>query len=62
MQGLGLIKTRELNAAGYGNDKYALNHLALIERFGRFPHRNEVLGRANTPEEEAFLNAGNGGF
>lgn len=62
IQELGLIKTRELNAAGYGNDKYALNHLALIERFGRFPHRNEVLGRVNTPEEEEFLNAGNAGF
>ena len=26
-----------------------------IDRFGRFPHRNAVLGRASTPEEEAFL-------
>ncbi len=29
--------------------------LETIERFGRFPHRNAVLGRANTPEEELFL-------
>jgi len=55
MQQLGLEKTRALNAAGYGSDKYALGHLATIERFGRFPHRNAVLGRPNTPEEEAFL-------
>jgi uncharacterized protein (DUF924 family) len=34
---------------------YARRHLAIIERFGRFPHRNEVLGRATTAEEEAFL-------
>jgi uncharacterized protein (DUF924 family) len=27
----------------------------IIERFGRFPHRNAILGRASTPEEEAFL-------
>jgi uncharacterized protein (DUF924 family) len=27
----------------------------IIARFGRFPHRNEVLGRTSTPEEEAFL-------
>ncbi|MDH5622310.1 MAG: DUF924 domain-containing protein [Gammaproteobacteria bacterium] len=62
MQKLGLAKTRELNDAGYGSDKYALNHLELIERFGRFPHRNAILGRANTAEEEQFLGEGHGGF
>lgn len=30
-------------------------HHAIVERFGRFPHRNAVLGRANTPDEQAFL-------
>ena len=34
---------------------YALKHQAVIERFGRFPHRNEILGRPSTPEEIAFL-------
>lgn len=34
---------------------YAVRHREVIERFGRFPHRNEVLGRDSTPEEEAFL-------
>jgi len=34
---------------------YARKHAELIERFGRFPHRNEVLGRESTPEEKAFL-------
>ena len=58
MQKIGLDKTRELNAAGYGSDKYAINHLSLIELFGRFPYRNKALGRSNTPEEEAYL-AGN---
>lgn len=62
MQQLGLKKTRELNAAGYGSDKFALNHLELIERFGRFPHRNRVLGRPNTPEEDAYLADGKAGF
>ena len=62
MQKLGLKKTREINAAGYGSDKYALNHLALIEKFGRFPHRNQVLGRSNTAEEEAYLGGGKAGF
>lgn len=34
---------------------YALKHQEIIERFGRFPHRNAVLGRSSTPEEVAFL-------
>lgn len=33
----------------------AEQHRAVIEKFGRFPHRNRVLARANTPEEEAWL-------
>ena len=62
MQELGLTKTRELNDAGYGTDKYALNHLEIIQRFGRFPHRNKVLGRRNTPDEEVYLADGKAGF
>jgi uncharacterized protein (DUF924 family) len=34
---------------------YAVRHMEIIERFGRFPHRNEVLGRQTTPEEAEFL-------
>jgi uncharacterized protein (DUF924 family) len=34
---------------------YARRHLDIIERFGRFPHRNKILGRASTPEEIEFL-------
>ena len=37
---------------------YADRHLELIERFGRFPHRNAVLGRVSTPDEEAYLAGG----
>ncbi len=37
---------------------YAKNHLDIIEKFGRFPHRNPVLGRRSTPEELAFLKVG----
>jgi uncharacterized protein (DUF924 family) len=35
--------------------RYAERHRDIIQRFGRFPHRNQILGRASTPEEEAFL-------
>jgi uncharacterized protein (DUF924 family) len=38
--------------------KYAEQHADIIRRFGRFPHRNAVLGRAPTPEEQAFLDGG----
>ena len=41
--------------------KYAVAHRDVIARFGRFPHRNRALGRDNTPEEQAWLDAG-GGF
>lgn len=34
---------------------YAVRHREIIDRFARFPHRNAVLGRVSTPEEEAFL-------
>jgi uncharacterized protein (DUF924 family) len=35
--------------------KHQKDHAAVIERFGRFPTRNAALGRASTPEEQAFL-------
>jgi uncharacterized protein (DUF924 family) len=35
--------------------RYALRHRDIIARFGRFPHRNALLGRASTPEEVEFL-------
>ena len=39
-------------------DRYAEIHADIIRRFGRFPHRNAILNRASTPEEQAFLDAG----
>jgi len=38
--------------------KYAEHHADIIRRFGRFPHRNGILGRTTTPEEQAFLDQG----
>jgi uncharacterized protein (DUF924 family) len=37
------------------NLKFEIEHKAIIDRFGRYPHRNAILGRESTPEEEAFL-------
>ncbi|MEW9805408.1 DUF924 family protein [Mesorhizobium sp. ZMM04-5] len=49
-------------SAPYGEEfmKYAVIHRDIIERFGRFPHRNPALGRQTTAEEKAFLD--DGGF
>ncbi len=41
---------------------YAQRHRAMIERFGRFPHRNEILGRHSTAEEIAYLKQPGSGF
>lgn len=40
------------------NLKYAREHADIIQRFGRFPHRNRPLGRDSTEEERAFLDKG----
>lgn len=38
--------------------RHAIEHADIIRRFGRFPHRNDVLGRVTTPAERAFLDEG----
>jgi len=40
--------------------QYALDHQAMIERFGRFPHRNKALGRADRAGEAEAVAAGGG--
>jgi uncharacterized protein (DUF924 family) len=54
-------------AAGHNQDfegalDYAHRHRGVIARFGRFPHRNAILGRASTPDELAFLSQPGSGF
>ena len=51
--------------SGLGVDsylQYAESHRAIIERFGRFPHRNKLLGRTDTPDEIAFMKEHGRGF
>jgi uncharacterized protein (DUF924 family) len=45
----------ERRAAAEDQFEYVLRHQEIIERFGRFPHRNVALGRVTTPEEAIFL-------
>lgn len=58
LQDDGVRLTTQLGDAEYL--RYARLHRDIIVRFGRFPHRNAILGRASTPEELAFL--AEGGF
>jgi uncharacterized protein (DUF924 family) len=56
-----LMHSEELNdhelliKLGHGSNRYAREHYETIARFGRFPHRNEVLGRQTTAEEASYL-------
>lgn len=53
-------RSMELHARleGPDADRWARMHVDIIERFGRFPHRNGMLGRETTAGEQAFLDAG----
>lgn len=42
--------------------EYELKHKAIIDRFGRYPHRNEILGRESTADEQKFLQQPGSGF
>lgn len=61
---------RELEQAAPARDQamfrgftdYAERHREVIRRFGRFPHRNAILARENTPEESAYLSQPGAGF
>lgn len=46
------------NLPGGANLPFAVEHRDIVRRFGRFPHRNRILGRKSTPEEIVFLREG----
>jgi len=41
---------------------YAVKHQVIVDRFGHFPHRNDILGRPSTDEERAFLQGPDSSF
>jgi uncharacterized protein (DUF924 family) len=55
LQALSLERFEALLAAAEAVVDFASGHRRLVYRFGRFPHRNRLLGRASSPEEDAFL-------
>lgn len=54
-QAVALFSTLEHDPDSKSSIEYAEKHLQIIQRFGRFPHRNQILGRVSTPEEIEFL-------
>jgi len=54
-EGLAREAPEELREPLLANARYARHHREIVERFGRFPHRNAVLGRAGTADEDAYL-------
>ena len=52
------LRCVELFQNSPNNLKYAREHADIIRQFGHFPHRNRILGRMTTPEEQAYLDAG----
>ena len=57
-----VIASAALRKAIAGNLDYAHRHREVIERFGRFPHRNPILGRDSTPAEQEYLAQPGSGF
>lgn len=51
------LSVDRFTSAGLDNARYALHHRDIIRRFGRFPHRNRILGRTSSAEELAYLDS-----
>jgi uncharacterized protein (DUF924 family) len=54
-QSVALFEALAQDAPSIDSRKWARRHMEIVARFGRFPHRNALLGRASTPEEIEFL-------
>jgi uncharacterized protein (DUF924 family) len=54
-QAVKLFQTLSYDPDSASSIDYAIRHMEIIERFGRFPHRNPILGRISTPQEKEFL-------
>lgn len=54
-QSVAVFQQFEHDPATQSSYPYAIKHRDVIQQFGRFPHRNAILGRASTPAEVAFL-------
>ena len=51
--------------AAFGDEKFSdfeRRHIETLQRFGRYPYRNDALGRPSTPEELDYIKSGNGMF
>jgi uncharacterized protein (DUF924 family) len=57
-----LLRSLEAFEETRGLTQWAVKHRVIVNRFGRFPHRNALLGRESTPEEAEFLKRPGSGF
>ena len=57
-EGIALEAPERLRPVYQHSISQARGHLEVVSRFGRFPHRNPILGRPSTPEEQAYLDEG----
>ena len=48
-------KNKEMAEVFAANEKFATDHLMVVEKFGRYPTRNKILSRVSTPEEKRYL-------
>ena len=62
LQALSLEKFAALKKEVDGIFQFAQDHADIVKQFGRFPGRNQALGRESTPDEEALLASGKGNF
>jgi uncharacterized protein (DUF924 family) len=61
-RGVELVRGLAFHPRGADWLRFAERHMRIVARFGRFPHRNAILGRASTAEEAAFLQEPNSSF
>jgi uncharacterized protein (DUF924 family) len=57
-----LYRSHKDNSGGQSGLEWEMKHKVIIERFGRYPHRNKILGRKSTEEELEFLKQPNSSF
>ena len=61
-RGVELMRSLDCFEETLGMSDYAVRHRDIVRRFGRFPHRNAILGRPSTAEETQFLTQPGSGF
>lgn len=62
IQKISIAQFTALKEEGYDTLSFAVRHKEIVDRFGHYPHRNEILGRGSSEEEKAFLSEAGSSF